>query len=804
MAQATAWAAQTAQPPETETEGMAEEFERRMTAICDAAMPRVKTQGRNNTYWWTPDLESKRRDCARARRGFQHWKRKKTRDSAEGEQRHLRYTAAVAALQRAIKEAKTKAWADLQSTIDRDPWGRPYRIVLAKLRPRAPPVTAIMETEQLEQVLNNLFPRSQEPRTTIRYSLEEEENPAQITPAEMNAAIKKMATKNTAPGPDGIPGKALALALTVLGEGLREILDRCLREGIIPGCWKRSKLVLIPQPGKEGDTTNAYRPICLLSEAGKLLERIVMGRILEHLESAGPNIHQHQYGFRSRRSTVDAISRVKGITEGAVRRGGIALAVSVDIANAFNTLPWRAIEEGLERHNLPKYIRNTIGSYLTGRTTEYVGMGGKEQRTVDRGVPQGSVLGPLLWNIGYDAVLNTTLPTGVYVTCYADDTLLIACGRKWGRTTRLMEVGLEALIRRIRNLGLEVATQKMEAMWFHRLPRNRKPPETWIAVGRDRIPTGPSLKYLGLILDGRLNFQEHFRQLTPRVEKVALSLGRLLPNIGGPKESVRRLYTSVAQAMMLYGAPIWATEEALSRQNIQLLRRVQRRMALRVIRAYRTVSTEAAITLAGMTPFDHLARAFSEAYWESHDKSTPVQVQQGNQESPKERAERRARARWKQELRSGASEKRAIGAILPKWEEWAEKGPGRLTYRITQILTGHGCFGEYLRRIGAEKTAACHHCDAEMDTAQHTLAECGAFEEPRGRLAAVIGRSLTPAAIVDAMLASDTRKEAVSTFCEEVMSLKEAAERDRENSNPDRARRRKERRQNKRQQNPQG
>ena len=113
-----------------------------------------------------------------------------------------------------------------------------------------------------------------------------------------------------------------------------------------------------------------------------------------------------------------------------------------------------------------------------------------------------------------------------------------------------MEVGLEALIRRIRKLGLEVAIQKWS---FHRLPLNRRPPETWIAVGNDRIPAGPSLKYLGLILDGRLSFKEHFRQLAPRVEKVALSHGRLLPNIGRPMESVRRLYTSGAQYMMIYG-----------------------------------------------------------------------------------------------------------------------------------------------------------------------------------------------------------------------------------------------------------
>ena len=363
-----------------------------------------------------------------------------------------------------------------------------------------------------------------------------------------------------------------------------------------------------------------------------------------------------------------------------------------------------------------------------------------------------------------------------------------------------MEVGLEALIRRIRKLGLEVAIQKWR---FHRLPLNRRPPETWIAVGNDRIPAGPSLKYLGLILDGRLSFKEHFRQLAPRVEKVALSIGRLPPNIGGPMESVRCLYTSVAQSMMIYGARIWATEEALSRQNIQLLRRVQRRMALRVIRAYRTVSTETAIILAGMIPFDHLARAYSESYWESRDSSTPTQDLRANQESPKERATRRALTRWKQELRSRAAEKRAIGSILPKREEWAEKGPGALTYRVTQILTGHGCFGEYLRRIGAEKTASCHHCDAELDTAQQTIAECIAFEEQRGRLIAVIGRSLTPAAIVDAILTDVTRKEAVTTFCEEEISLKEAAESDREHPNPDRARRKKERSLNRHQQNPQ-
>ena len=98
----------------------------------------------------------------------------------------------------------------------------------------------------------------------------------------------------------------------------------------------------------------------------------------------------------------------------------------------------------------------------------------------------------------------------------------------------MMEVGL---IRKIKKLELEVATQKTEATWFHGLPQNRRPPKAWIAMGGDRNPLGQSLKYLGLVLDGRLNFEAHFRQLAPRVEKIALSLERILPNIGGRRKA---------------------------------------------------------------------------------------------------------------------------------------------------------------------------------------------------------------------------------------------------------------------------
>ena len=128
---------------------------------------------------------------------------------------------------------------------------------------------------------------------------------------------------------------------------------------------------------------------------------------------------------------------------------------------------------------------------------------------------------------------------------------------------------------------------------------------------------------------------------------------------------------------------------------------------VRVIKAYRTISAEAAITLTGMTPFDHLAGAYAEIYWgcrqrEEGSKETPEDT-----ETMRQNEIRRAQEAWRQELEStGASRKRTVAAILSNWERWMEEGPDVLTYRLTQILTGHGCFWDYLEKIGAEMTAA--------------------------------------------------------------------------------------------------
>ncbi|KAA5553009.1 hypothetical protein F3G12_18580, partial [Acinetobacter baumannii] len=277
------------------------------------------------------------------------------------------------------------------------------------------------------------------------------------------------------------------------------------------------------------------------------------------------------------------------------------MAASLDIANAFNTLPWSVIGGALERHRVPPYLRRLVGSYLEDRSVTCTGHGGILHRfPVVRGVPQGSVLGPLLWNIGYDWVLRGALLPGLSVICYADDTLVVARGGSFAESARLATAGVAHVVGKIRRLGLDVALSKSEAMWFHR-PRRVPPVDAHIMVGGVRIEVGVQLKYLGLILDSRWTFRAHFQNLVPRLLGVAGALSRLLPNVGGPDQVTRRLYTGVVRSMALYGAPVWG--QSLAVGVAKLLQRPQRTIAVRVIRGYRTISFEAACVLAGTPPW---------------------------------------------------------------------------------------------------------------------------------------------------------------------------------------------------------
>ncbi|XP_076685998.1 uncharacterized protein LOC143378006, partial [Andrena cerasifolii] len=126
-------------------------------------------------------------------------------------------------------------------------------------------------------------------------------------------------------------------------------------------------------------------------------------------------------------------------------------------------------------------------------------------------------------------------------------------------------------------------------------------------------------------------------------------------------------------------------------------------------------------------------------------------------------------------------EGRVVGALLPIMREWVGRRYGRLTFRLTQIITGVGCFGAYLCRIGREETSRCFSCDSgDEDTADHTLERCQEWIEDRRVLEAQLGPDLSLQTVVRLMAADRANWEAVSAFAETIMLEKEEAERERE------------------------
>ncbi|XP_072761519.1 uncharacterized protein [Anoplolepis gracilipes] len=113
---------------------------------------------------------------------------------------------------------------------------------------------------------------------------------------------------------------------------------------------------------------------------------------------------------------------------------------------------------------------------------------------------------------------------------------------------------------------------------------------------------------------GQWRFIAHFTCLAPRLDAAAASLGRLLPNLGGPDGRVRKLYGWTVLAMALYRAPVWAADIRKNLSVLPILCRVQRKVALRAARAYRTVSHTAAVALAGTSPAELLAQMYADVY----------------------------------------------------------------------------------------------------------------------------------------------------------------------------------------------
>ncbi|KAL4082608.1 hypothetical protein QTP88_010121 [Uroleucon formosanum] len=450
-----------------------------------------------------------------------------------------------------------------------------------------------MEPQTIRDIAAVLFPQGDGDGEPADLAGARSEDVTEFSVEEVSAAVSRFGSRCRAPGPDGIPSRVWSVVHAVSPGRLVGVFNLCLREGVFPGRWKRARLALLAKPGKPEGTPSSYRPLCLLDDVGKIFEFLLASRMNSHMSTTGVGLSEWQFGFRSGRCTDDALRTLRERLIVAVNARRYAAAVSLDIRNAFNTVGWGVVRAALVRMGFPAYVRRVLDSYLSERVLHVCDDHDGVPVTVGVtcGVPQGSVLGPLLWNVAFDTVFRLPLPAGVTIIGYADDTLVVSEGNTLAALQDCANAALATVAGHIGDLGLRLAVDKTEAVVFR---AQYGPADLRLRIGDQAVRVCESLKYLGIVHEAKGTwYGAHYRAAADKARRVMAALRGLMPNLGGPRESRRRLLTSVVHSVMLYGAPTWAPDLAHSRTGPKVLASVQRLAALSSVCAYRTVSYEA-------------------------------------------------------------------------------------------------------------------------------------------------------------------------------------------------------------------
>lgn len=399
------------------------------------------------------------------------------------------------------------------------------------------------------------------------------------SPTEVANEIKNL-KEGKSPGYDEIDATMLK-HLPKKGITLMTIIfNACIRLECFPSQWKIAQVVMVPKPGKPPHDAGSYRPISLLPVIGKILEKVILNRMKKHLPSVLP---AHQFGFREKHGTIEQIHRLVDVISGTLENKQYCSAAFLDIGQAFDKVWHDGLLFKLKKM-LPHSYYAIIKSYLSGRCFEIKhNRESSQMHEITSGVPQGSILGPVLYLI-YTADLPTNRNT--IIATYADDTAIMSVHDDPTTASENLQSHLDDLQKWFNMWRVKVNQSKSSHVTFS-LRKQTCPP---VSLYNENIPQAEDAKYLGIHLDRRLTWQKH---IWSKRKQLDIRLRNMYWLTGGKSQlsptSKILIYKTILKPIWTYGIQLWGTA---SNSNVEILERFQNKTFRTMLRIPHYISNK--------------------------------------------------------------------------------------------------------------------------------------------------------------------------------------------------------------------